>query len=563
MAEKKQCYRCGKEVAHTKTGSPYTHKDPVTGRPCVPVVVSEAAPTVEPQDDKAEEDMNDADKGAWFGAMYDGKCSVNECRIYEGDRIRADGKGGYECEDCGAFDDAMDRHVKTSLTWTPARNACDCFCGRPLAIGDLTRHVGDEESVYFVCQDCDGEPLGTPASGPMLTAEEFLTDLVPDATPARGNCMPTAEEFLSEPVPDVRLNVSGQPTDESKFRDYLGRYAIKDPATGEFRRFKNGKVQGITRMTTFNKAAGNSKAINDWNRRNIVIGAALRGDLVIKARGMTHEANREELDRLAGEFEVAAGSKIASSIGTDVHEITERIDAGVLRVEDAPVQYRDQLALYVKALADAGLEPVPGMIERVTAFTEYGGVAGTFDRLYYHRPSGRYLVGDVKTGKTMKYAMSETECQEWGYAHGVNQNGVYDLNTHEWEQPHTPDNLHERLVVDETEGIVIHMPVQGPLAGTVRLLRADLVRGRAYAELCADVRGWEPSKEVLWTWEPAERSDAPLNASPDAVWDAMFANVRSGEEATALWRRAKEDGITGVRLNELIEIARDVLRSKG
>ena len=72
--------------------------------------------------------------------------------------------------------------------------------------------------------------------------------------------------------------------------------------------------------------------------------------------------------------------------------------------------------------------------------------------------------------------------------------------------------------LDYVDATKIHMPVQGPLAGTVRLLRADLVRGRAYAELCDDVRGWEPSKEVLWTWEPAERSDAPLNASPRCAW---------------------------------------------
>ena len=427
-----------------------------------------------------------AEKGPWFGAMYDGKCSVNECTITEGDRIRADGNGGYECEDCGSFDDGMDEHVRKSL----------------------------------------------------------------------GIDAPTADEFLDPTVidPDPRLNVSGQPTDESKFRDYLGRYAIKDPATGDFRRFKNGKVSGITRVTTFNKAAGNSKAINDWNRRNIVIGSALRGDLVIKARGMTHENNKVDLDRIAGELEVAAGSKVASSIGTDVHEITERIDAGVLAVEDAPVQYREQLALYVKALSDAGFEAVPGMLERVTSITEYGGVAGTFDRLYYHRPSGRYVIGDVKTGKTMKYAMSETECQEWVYAHGINQNGVYDLNTHEWEEPHTLANVNERLVVDETEGLVIHMPVQGDRAGQVRLLKADLVRGRAYADLCASVRGWEPSKEVLWSWEPAQPT-----GDPGIDWDDAFSHVVSDEQATEYWRRAKAEGIKGVELNRLVELARQSL----
>ena len=48
-----------------------------------------------------EEFKNPApEKGPWFGAMYDGWCSGCEDAIHEGDQIRADGQGGYECEDC-------------------------------------------------------------------------------------------------------------------------------------------------------------------------------------------------------------------------------------------------------------------------------------------------------------------------------------------------------------------------------------------------------------------------------------------------------------------------------
>jgi hypothetical protein len=100
------------------------------------------------------------------------------------------------------------------------------------------------------------------------------------------------------------------------------------------------------------------------------------------------------------------------------------------------------------------------------------------------------------------------------------------------------------------------VPVQGPLAGTVRLLRADLAKGRAYAELCAQVRGWEQPKEELWTWE-----QPPVAAGPD--WDDMFSHVSSGEQATAYWRRAKEAGIEGIELNRLIELARGALRVAG
>jgi hypothetical protein len=516
------CPGCDKAFILTDADEIPPH-GPTLGELCP--AVSDPAPTVETMDDELAaqyaavsgftgtnaDNHSQADpvKGPWFGAMYDSKCNSCEDKIYEGDRIRADGEGGYECEECGGDD-------------------------KPAAAPIVELRIP-----------------ATP--GPMPTPED-VTDAVP---------LPTPDEFMDPTQPSVTLNVSGQPTDMAKFRDYLGRYAIKDPATGDFRRFKNGDIQGITRVTTFNKAASDSKAINDWNRRNIVIGSALRGDLVIKARGMTHDANRIELDKLAGEFETAAGAKVASSIGTDIHEITERIDAGVLRVEDAPVQYQEQLHLYVEKLAKAGFEPVPGMIERVTAITEFGGVAGMFDRTYYHRPSGTYVIGDVKTGKTMKYSMDETQCQEWIYAHGINQNGVYDLNTHTWEEPYTLANVHERMQVNETVGLIIHMPVQGPDAGKVMLLKADLVKGKAYAELCADVRGWTKSKVVPWSWGPETAAEPTDGVRPLVWWQDQFSEVTTDAQATELWRRAKAVGIQGVLLNDLIEIARQALAGKG
>lgn len=39
--------------------------------------------------------------GPWFDATYDGTCSDGECEFEAGDRIRADGNGGYLCRECG------------------------------------------------------------------------------------------------------------------------------------------------------------------------------------------------------------------------------------------------------------------------------------------------------------------------------------------------------------------------------------------------------------------------------------------------------------------------------
>ena len=87
-----------------------------------------------------------------------------------------------------------------------------------------------------------------------------------------------------------KINVSGQPEAE---RDWLKRYIVKDPALGDFRWLKNGKREGITRVTTFNKAAQNSKGLHDWANRNVVIGASLRPDILRRAHGLRHDNGDE------------------------------------------------------------------------------------------------------------------------------------------------------------------------------------------------------------------------------------------------------------------------------
>ena len=41
------------------------------------------------------------EKGPWFGAQYAGACDGCGDSIEEGNSIRADGEGGYECRGCG------------------------------------------------------------------------------------------------------------------------------------------------------------------------------------------------------------------------------------------------------------------------------------------------------------------------------------------------------------------------------------------------------------------------------------------------------------------------------
>lgn len=540
---RKPCHRCEREVAHTLDDRPYTHRcvlpdnptgfnDPYPPPAKFPALVSVPAPTVGGMDDVQDQidyeqrlmddvhSQADPEKGPWFGAMYGGRCSSCEDATHEGDRIRADGLGGYECADCG---EAPDRLI--AVTAKPSSNLAPRHPYETVPQG-ATREVTDVA----------------------LSAVDEFED---PTTPA-------------EPQPV--MGVSGQP--KHVLRDHLGRYAVVLPGETELEVYKSsGNPVGRTRATTFNKSASDKKNINDWGKRNVLIGASRRRDLVLQAAGLTHDNDRDRLNALVLQLEETAGSKVGSDLGTYLHEFTEFMDAGLKGPDEAPKEFQRSLWAYEQALLDAGLEPIRSLIERTTIIREYGWVCGTFDRIFFHRPSGRYLIGDLKTGRTMDYGKNEIETQLWTYAHGVNQNGIYDWNTRTWgpavEDPlETDPEEIQPITVSETVGVVIHMPVQGPKEGTVTLLWADLASGAAHAQVCADVRARPQGRMKAWGNGPAplKRSAIDLSAIDPTPWFFLFSQVRTNEEATDLWKRAKAAGKEGIELNDLIAVAREALR---
>lgn len=553
------CEPCGRAFVLTGANEIPRHGS-APGSECD--AVSDPTPTVETMDDT---------KGPWFGALYEGRCSDCTRLIDEGDRIRADGAGGYECEDCGLGPEPLTYTDVVANNLPLPEGLADPSV--PEISAERSCAVRDPE-----CEQCHPDEfmgpsvrevteLSLPATMPDEEAFEMPTPVVEIRLPAAGP-MPTPDEFMDPSGadgPTDELNVSGQPKARYEWRGTVNMgYLVKDPDAGDFRRYGNGKPKGWTRATTFNKAASDSKAINDWGKRNIVIGASRRRDVLLRAHGLTHENDRAALTGIVAELEEAAGAKVGSDLGTYLHNFTELMDAGLKTWREAPEEFQRSLALYAQALADAGLEPVPGLIERTTMISEFEGVVGTFDRIFYHRPSGTYLVGDLKTGKTMEYAMDETNTQMWIYAHGVNQNGIYDWNTDTWDLPWEIGGAEgsKACKVREDVGVIIHMPVQGPQAGTVSLVHADLQAGARHAELCHAIRSRDKAKVRAFT--PPEPIPAPgpvlVNGTTPELWRALFRTVRSSEEATELWKRAKEDGVQGVFLNELIELAREAIR---
>lgn len=361
---------------------------------------------------------------------------------------------------------------------------------------------------------------------------------------------------VAAPVkPEQKTNVSGQP---EPARDQWGRYLLPNPATGLYSDDKPAATRrnGWTRATTFAKSAADTYALTRYDERLTLVGATLRPDIVARAHGKDVRENKAELNNLVTQVKDAAGAKVAANIGTAVHGFTELVDAGLCDPEAVPTDYVPHVASYLEELEKNGLEPVPGLIERTTFVNEWGGIAGTFDRVLYHRPTNTYVIGDLKTGRDLSYGRMEIAVQLALYAHGINAHGVFDWLTGEWE-PVTP--------VRTDYGVVMHLPIQGDNAGKCTLKRVNLAAGWDAARVCGDVMSSRKRKDYMDdSFELPQAPyvpELPTEYVPD--WDHMFSNVDSSDEASLLWQDAKAAGITGLELNRLVGLAQDALRVKG
>jgi hypothetical protein len=250
------------------------------------------------------------------------------------------------------------------------------------------------------------------------------------------------------------------------------------------------------------------------------------------------------------------------------------VDAGLCGLEGVPEEYRRHVVSYLEELEKYGLETVPGLIERTTLVDEWGKVVvGTFDRVLYHRASGTYLIGDLKTGETLEWGKMEIAVQLALYAHGINAHGVYDWAEEWWALPGgylrrgDPDSGTVPKVRTDW-GVVMHLPIQGPNAGVCTLRRVNLAAGWDAAAVSAGVDTSRKRDDYMDDWEglpvapyapelPEQISNEPM------PWEGLFALVQSKQDASDLWSRAKEAGVDRMELKRLVEIAQQRLRVLG
>lgn len=642
---------CGKRVSETKSGVPRAHicnapggpEWAVTAQPVVPSGVDEMdSPTEEllrviedetdpfttptkaaPIATEFTERTGDSPKGPWVTASFD---STLECGhgVMQGEEIRADGEGGWECREwCEDYDEGLDPDGCThprGFTWADdgaGHSGSHCeLCGaeedltgprladqnwngtgrpRPSAstvkmpepvpqedkprlldtlreaqasvMGEVPMPPTEQrdpldafrKSMQFTeAQDAKG------MAGHRDPLDDLFTTPTPQGSGPRRGAVATTAATASRPEtadpfssPTHVAPALGSATDQPETeRDQWGRYVIKDPRTGDFKRNRSGKPQGFTRATTYGKTLLDQFGIHQWEMRSVLAGLALRPDLVRAAQGLDVTEDRDKLNEIAASAKDAAGGNEAADDGTEFHTVTEWMDTGRMEPRDAPEKFRAEALAYAAKMQEAALATRPEWIERVT-FTDRGGedVAGTADRILVDR-NGQHVVGDVKSGKGINLAQREIAIQLKVYAMGINQFGLYNKATQQWEPWTGPP-------VSEDYGIVMHVPVVRP-GGTEAycdLYRIDL-RGVAPYEVssamhaAAWVREWRKQKGFASPYHAPAVQEALPAAAPTRTWKEAFTTVNTPEEANRLWQAATDAGMDKGELDHYVSLAR-------
>lgn len=450
------------------------------------------------------------------------------------------------------------------------------------------------------CSDCWEEPVSVPAP------------TVPDM-----ETTPEPDQF-SDPTPGVRFDYSSRvpiseiekgapqfpefsdPTPVKVPRTQTNRrgYLAKDPTIGDYRRYQNGNIKPITRVSTFVKAGSDRTALTDWNMRNVLLGAVHFPQIAAQAKILhpnpegplpEDKDTKQALDRIVDQVAERVGSKRAANRGTAVHDSIERVGKGLATLNDIPTDHVPWVRAYLECLEANGLEILPDMIEGTVFVPQFGGVMGRFDQCVRETATGKVKMSDIKTGE-LDYAWNEIQGQLAMYVAGYAQHGTY-----RWDEddPAMDEWIPPRYTLDADEGIVFHLPVKHG-EPKCEPKRVDLRAGWEHVKRCAMNRetaanrpkpepyvpatvpapeperhGYEDYDGVVWT-HPGRVEDCPLPECRPVVpsqapafdpstlivrnWRQEFQWARGKEHLASLYEQAAAAGVGPVELQLLVQV---------
>jgi hypothetical protein len=319
---------------------------------------------------------------------------------------------------------------------------------------------------------------------------------------------------------------------------------------------EGGPPVAYTRASTLGKAIEDTYHLSKWLQRSVAYGLSRRPDLIaLVASIATNEGeDRKPLDELCEKAHEAARGNQGANVGTAIHKLSERVDAG----ED--LSYLPALLLEAIEAYRNWMRYFEVLATETFVACDAVQTAGTFDRvvrslvdLHFRHPvrgnvvipAGTIMIVDLKTGKA-------ESAKYWGPTYGVQQ-AVYQGG-----DPYTPSGritweqlLGPGVVPSDEWAILLHIPSDSPQdAG---LVVVDLALGREMADLCLEIRNARKNKalmndaypmEAVETAEDADAGQLEAEAAVDyeaAV--ALLGRIRKAEheaELEGLWSGHQE-----------------------
>lgn len=272
-------------------------------------------------------------------------------------------------------------------------------------------------------------------------------------------------------------------------RDRWGRPLIVFP--GE------NKPRALTRVTTLAETLSDRFALEAWACRMTALGIAQRRDLYAQAASLTAD-DKGKLNEIVEQAKEAAGATAAANTGTALHRITERVDAG--ETFDIPEPWDADIDAYTATLRAHGIEVVGDLIECFVV-NQALEVAGTADRFVRWAGRDRLICADIKSGQHLNFGAIAIQLACYATAETRYDPGT---DTHE----PMPD-------VDPGVGLVIHLP-----AGQARcdIYALDLIEGRRWAKVAAEVREWRKAPKLRPLTPPAFADIATTGDPERAAW---------------------------------------------
>lgn len=279
-----------------------------------------------------------------------------------------------------------------------------------------------------------------------------------------------------------------------------------------------GKPVAYTRCTTFVSVLDDTFNLSRWQQRMVARGLAERPDLLLQISSLDLE-DKEQMNKVCEKAMEHAKAHAASTIGTALHALCERMDRGQ-PLGVVPKEYEADLHAY----ADATSMMHHHHIEQFSVRDNLR-IGGTPDRVV--EIDGKWYIADIKTG-SIDWSMGKIEMQLAVYANSVG----YDHTAPKQDA----DPRFDLGPIDTDTAIVIHLPAG---TGTCRLVPVDIKFGWHSVALANDVRQWRQHKRppMMFPWEArylAEENLSDLGATEVTIAE-LIANAQTETHVRQVW----------------------------